>query len=162
MFFTGSMTFVLIAASDSHRRVEVGNREAKMLDHAAVAAAARARLRNISRTAPYMMRLGASVMRRPPGMFFSHHWLASAAGSLRWMWSNGSRLRLCLRAGSTGGNQERGERHGLKMQSHESPFDRRSEKLFYLTGFWLWAAGFWPKGFGLKALGCRLCAAGFL
>src|SRR6185436_3806454 len=53
--------------------------------------------RNISRTAPYMMRFGASVMRRPPGMFFSHHWLASAAGSFTWMWSNGS-IVVCARA----------------------------------------------------------------
>ena len=41
-------------------------------------------LRNIKRVLPYMMRSGASVMRRPPGMFFSYQADAAAgSGTLR-------------------------------------------------------------------------------
>jgi hypothetical protein len=43
-------------------------------------------LRNIKRVLPYMMRSGASVIRRPPGMFFSYQTDATAgSGTLRWM-----------------------------------------------------------------------------
>ena len=42
--------------------------------------------RNIRRVLPYMMRSGASVMRRPPGMFFSYQADATAgSGTFKWM-----------------------------------------------------------------------------